>query len=215
MKINEVEALVGITKKNIRFYEKEGLLSPSRNSDNGYRDYGEAEVRILRRIKLLRKLGLPLEEIRRMEQGCHTVSDSVRRHLITLDREARNLRQSMELCQLLQEEDIPLSQLDPESYLRKMEEMELRGATFMNRQRLDTRPYAAPALVTTLMTLLMGSLIVLLIWMWATNPQDAPPLPLLLVLACIPAAVILGVIAALIQRFRELGEHHLDDATKS
>ena len=44
MKINEVEALVGITKKNIRFYEAEGLLAPRRNSENGYRDYGEAEV---------------------------------------------------------------------------------------------------------------------------------------------------------------------------
>ena len=33
MKINQVEQLVGITKKNIRFYEKEGLLSPERNSE--------------------------------------------------------------------------------------------------------------------------------------------------------------------------------------
>lgn len=66
LKINEVEALVGITRKNIRFYEAEGLLSPRRNSQNGYRDYGETEVEVLRRIKLLRKLGLPLEEIRQM-----------------------------------------------------------------------------------------------------------------------------------------------------
>ena len=29
MKINEVEAAVGVTKKNIRFYEEEGLISPS------------------------------------------------------------------------------------------------------------------------------------------------------------------------------------------
>ena len=57
LKINEVEALVGITRKNIRFYEAEGLLSPRRNSQNGYRDYGETEVEVLRRIKLLRKLG--------------------------------------------------------------------------------------------------------------------------------------------------------------
>ena len=42
LKINEVEALVGITRKNIRFYEAEGLLSPRRNSQNGYRDYGNA-----------------------------------------------------------------------------------------------------------------------------------------------------------------------------
>ena len=30
MRIKEVEDLVGITKKNIRFYEKEGLLTPRR-----------------------------------------------------------------------------------------------------------------------------------------------------------------------------------------
>ena len=54
MKINEVEALVGITKKNIRFYEEQGLLSPKRNSENSYREYGEEEVQTLRRIKLLR-----------------------------------------------------------------------------------------------------------------------------------------------------------------
>ena len=29
MKINEVEAAVGVTKKNIRFYEEEGLITPS------------------------------------------------------------------------------------------------------------------------------------------------------------------------------------------
>ena len=69
MKINEVEAQVGITKKNIRFYEEQGLLSPRRNSENGYRDYGEAEVAALRQIKLMRKLGVPLEEIRRMQAG--------------------------------------------------------------------------------------------------------------------------------------------------
>ena len=86
LKINEVEALVGITKKNIRFYEAEGLLAPRRNSDNGYRDYGEAEVETLRRIKLLRKLGVPLEDIRQMLSGAHTVGDGMRRHLVTLER---------------------------------------------------------------------------------------------------------------------------------
>ena len=72
MKINEVEAQVGITKKNIRFYEAEGLLKPQRNSDNGYRDYGEGDVAALRQIKLLRKLGVPLEEIRQMQTGVST-----------------------------------------------------------------------------------------------------------------------------------------------
>ena len=43
MKINEVEALVGITKKNIRFYEEKGLINPARSEENKYRDYSEED----------------------------------------------------------------------------------------------------------------------------------------------------------------------------
>ena len=53
MKINEVEAAVGVTKKNIRFYEEEGLITPSREPGNGYRSYSQADVERLRRIQLL------------------------------------------------------------------------------------------------------------------------------------------------------------------
>ena len=102
MKINEVERRVGITKKNIRFYEEQGLILPRRNSENGYREYGEEEVQALRRIKLLRKLGVPIEEIRQMLESKLTLADGMRRHLISLERERRNLEQSVLLCQELQ-----------------------------------------------------------------------------------------------------------------
>ena len=69
MKINEVEAAVGVTKKNIRFYEEEGLIHPGREPGNGYRSYSAADVERLRRIKLLRKLDVPLAEIRQMLEG--------------------------------------------------------------------------------------------------------------------------------------------------
>ena len=111
MKINEVEAQVGITKKNIRFYEEQGLLSPRRNSENGYRDYGEGEVAVLRQIKLMRKLGVPLEEIRRMQAG-GTVADGMRRHLVTLERERSSLEQSILLCQSLKNREERLDALD-------------------------------------------------------------------------------------------------------
>ena len=65
MKINEVEQAIGITKKNIRFYEDEGLLTPSRSA-NGYRDYSEADLATLRQIKLFRKLDIPIEEIKQL-----------------------------------------------------------------------------------------------------------------------------------------------------
>ena len=120
MKINEVEAQVGITKKNIRFYEEQGLLSPRRNSENGYRDYGEAEVTVLRQIKLMRKLGVPLEEIRRMQAG-GTVGDGMRRHLVTLERDQRSLEQSIQLCQSLKDREERLEALDAAALLEEME----------------------------------------------------------------------------------------------
>ena len=43
VKIKQVEELVGITSKNIRFYESQGLLTPER-ADNGYREYHQDNI---------------------------------------------------------------------------------------------------------------------------------------------------------------------------
>lgn len=215
LKINEVEALVGITRKNIRFYEAEGLLSPRRNSQNGYRDYGETEVEVLRRIKLLRKLGLPLEEIRQMQHGAYTVGDGMRRHLVSLERERQNLEAAIRFCGTLTDRRERLEELDAQSLLDRMAQMEQEGTTFMNKQKQDTRRrYVAPVLMTVLMAVFMAGLIWLFLWSFDTDPAGAPPLPLLALLVAIPAAVILGVVVALVQRIHEIGRGEEDDAKK-
>ena len=213
LKINEVEALVGITKKNIRFSEAEGLLVPRRNSDNGYRDYGEAEVETLRRIKLLRKLGVPLEDIRQMLSGAHTVGDGMRRHLVTLERERQNLDAAARLCGELADCQKRLADLDAAALLEQMAEMEQSGTTFQNKQSQDIRArYVAPVAVTVLMVLLMLGLIWLFLWAFETDPAGAPPLPILAVFVAVPALVALGVIVSLVQRIREIGRREIDDA---
>lgn len=213
MKINEVEALVGITKKNIRFYESEGLLAPRRNSENGYREYGEAEVETLRRGKLLRKLGLPLEEIRQMQSGSRTVGDGMRRHLVTLERERTNLEESIRLCASLADRRERLADLDAAALLAEMEAMERSGTAFQNKQRQDIRTrYVAPVVVTVLTVLLMGALAGLIIWGYTIDAAEAPPLPLVLVLAAIPVIVIGGVVLALMQRIREIERGEEEDA---
>ena len=213
MKIHEVEALAGITKKNIRFYEEQGLLMPRRNAENGYRDYGEEEVQIILRIKLLRKLGLPIEEIRQMFSGSHTVGDGMRRHLVTLEREQRNLQQSMEFCMELRELDIPAGSLDAAALLSRMEELERTGTTFQNRQKQDIRiRYLAPVVITVVVVGLMAALIALMLWAYKIAPEDSPPVWFLWVLAAVFAAVGAGAILALTQRIREIGKGEIEDA---
>ena len=216
MKINEVEALVGITKKNIRFYETEGLLAPRRNSENGYRDYGEAEVEALRRIKLLRKLGVPLEEIRQMQTGVHTVGDGMRRHLVTLERERQNLADAARVCEELTDCQERLETLDAQGLLDRMDRMEEEGTTFMDKQKKDMkrRRYVMPVVMAAVMAILMVALIWLFLWAFETDPAGAPPLPLLALFVAIPAVVILGVAIALVQRIREIDKGEEDDAKK-
>ena len=207
---------MGVTKKNIRFYEAEGLLTPRRNSENGYRDYQDEDVAALRQIKLLRKLGVPLEEIRQMQSGAHTLGDGMRRHLITLERETKNLRQAMEVCASLQGREEPLSALDAEAVLRRLSELEQEGTTFMDKQKNDFKPrrYAAAVTAAAVMALLMGGVIWLILWAMETDPQGAPPLPLLILLIAIPGAVILGVALALALRLREIRKGEEEDASQ-
>ena len=68
MTIKELETSLGMTRANIRFYEQEGFLSPARGANN-YRIYSEEDVETLRKLKLLRQLGLPLDTIKKVQQG--------------------------------------------------------------------------------------------------------------------------------------------------
>lgn len=213
MKINEVEARVGITKKNIRFYEQEGLLTPRRNHENGYRDYSQQEVDALMRIKLLRKLGLPLEEIRRLQGGHITVADAMRRHMVTLEREQQNLEQAARLCRQLSEQDVRLDALDAEGLLNRMERMEQEGMTFSNKHTMDVhRRYIAPLAVTAVMVTLMLALTGLCVWGYLSEQEAAPPAGLMAIFLIIPAAVIVGVLMALKQRWKELKGGEEEDA---
>ena len=58
MTIKEVEELTGLSRSNVRFYEKERLIFPSRNEKNRYRDYSESDVENIKKIAYLRTLGI-------------------------------------------------------------------------------------------------------------------------------------------------------------
>ncbi len=66
MRINEAAELAGVTVRTLHHYDKIGLLSPVKSAENGYRDYGEAELLRLQQIMFLKEMDFPLEEIKEM-----------------------------------------------------------------------------------------------------------------------------------------------------
>lgn len=212
MRINQVEQTVGISKKNIRFYEEQGLLSPSRNRDNGYREYSEEDVAILFKIKLLRKLSIPIEEIRKLQTNCLSLRDCMDRHKIYLNHEMRNLTLIQEMCDELSKTEESLRTLDAPDYLAKMQLLEEGGIRFMDIEKADQRKKKyGPFLAALVMILFMFALMVVLIWAELTDPI---PLALWLVFMLIPAAVIIGVLFALRERFNEIEGGEENEAAK-
>ncbi|MDD6024851.1 MAG: MerR family transcriptional regulator [Oscillospiraceae bacterium] len=212
MRIQEVESLVGITKKNIRFYEQEGLIDPKRNRENGYRDYGEEDVQTLKKIRLLRRLGLPIEEIRRLQAGSLTLGDAMGRHEITLQRQTHNLELCAAMCRRLDESALTLERLEPEEFLRQMDALEQEGASFMPHGKTDVKKsMTAPIVCAAVFEAIMIFVICLLIW---ANSVDPIPTPFLLFLILIPTAVCVGVAIALRSRYQEIKAGELNDADK-
>lgn len=59
---NEVQDKTNLSRKAIEYYEEKGLIHPIK-LENGYRDYSDEDVEVLKRISLLRNLGLSILEI--------------------------------------------------------------------------------------------------------------------------------------------------------
>ncbi|MFR3320793.1 MAG: MerR family transcriptional regulator [Lachnospiraceae bacterium] len=53
MTIKEVEEITNLPRSNIRFYEKEKLITPVRNPNNGYREYSEKDVNTIKKSHTL------------------------------------------------------------------------------------------------------------------------------------------------------------------
>ena len=63
MRIGELAEQARTSTRTLRYYEQHGLL-PARRSANGYRDYDDTDLRLVREIRSLLDIGFNLEETR-------------------------------------------------------------------------------------------------------------------------------------------------------
>ena len=126
MRIQELERQVGIERATIRYYEKEGLIDPKR-SENGYRDYSEDDAEELRRIRLLRDLGVSLDTIKRLQQGSADMASVMAQQTAVLQNRREQLTRAQVVCEQIT--------ADGASYL---------GLDTIRYQNLLTQPTAPP-----------------------------------------------------------------------
>lgn len=127
--IKEAEQLTGISSQNIRYYEKQGLICPARNEDNSYREYSDNDIERLKLIRLFRKLGMPIEELRRLLNGEVDLRSAVEMQEKRLESQRNELNNALDFCKKIHEAQ--LADFGVDRYLQQMEEDERSGSVFM------------------------------------------------------------------------------------
>jgi len=99
MRIGELSKQTGFQVETLRFYEKQGLLSPVSRTESGYREYNKASLRELQFIKQAKSVGFSLNEIselltlrvERDQHSCGDVKSIAERKIIQIDSKIREL----------------------------------------------------------------------------------------------------------------------------
>ena len=123
MTIKEVEEQTGLTRSNVRFYEKEKLIEPLRNERNGYRDYSERDVEDLKKIAYLRTLGISIEDIRSVISEKITLQEVIVKQSRDLASQMADLNRAKAMCErMLEEKHLSYRELQVERYVGELQD---------------------------------------------------------------------------------------------
>lgn len=100
MLINEVCKTCALTKKAVEYYIAQGLVAPS-VQENGYRDFSDADIERLKKISVLRGLGISAAELQKILSVQQEMGDAALKAIS--DRKRMEIAVMQEKRQLLQE----------------------------------------------------------------------------------------------------------------
>lgn len=177
MTIKDAEQRTGLGRASIRFYEQEGLISPRRES-NGYRDYSEDDVQALLRIRLLRALDVPIEEIKRVCSGEAELGDILRDRSAELGKKQEEYALRLSVCRELCESGERFASLDAQRYLDELEHGREQSAILLTPDEPGTVPhpvrrFLARAVDLALISLAWNAVLSLVFGVNITNQSGA------------------------------------------
>lgn len=129
MKIKEVEELLGITRANIRYYEKEGLFSVERKG-NKYREYTEKDISVLKKIIVLRKLSVTIEDIRALFKNEKSLASVLDTSIERLHTELGGLKGALVIAKRMEYEG--QEEFDEDLYFDLISNEEKKGNKFID-----------------------------------------------------------------------------------
>lgn len=125
MNAKQAEAATGISRRNLRFYEQQGLIQPHRNPENDYREYSQKDIEDLKLIRTLRMLDVPLEDIGACLKGSMTLAEVSEAQEKRLQKKQQEVETALRFCRELGKQNGSIDTL-----LSKMEQPDTEHQLF-------------------------------------------------------------------------------------
>lgn len=146
MTISQVSRSLGISTRMLRYYEKVGLISSSRQEGYSYRIYDDNAVTRIKQILLLRKLRIPVRQIEIILNNTNAVAtvEIFRKNIDELDEEITALSTIRDILNHFVEElskatELPLKNIisTDDNILAAIESLDLISINFKEEQSAD------------------------------------------------------------------------------
>lgn len=140
MKVGELAKKAGITVRALQYYDKEGLLSPSAESEGGFRLYTDKDLVKLLQILSMKQLGFTLSEIKKKIVAMDTtaeVLDVLTEHATNIRKEIDHLTESLNALESLKTEIVQVDSVDFKKFAAILAHLQMKSERYWLVKYLD------------------------------------------------------------------------------
>lgn len=213
MFINEVCALVGLSRKSIRFYEENGLIKPKRNTLNDYRVYSDQDVEKLKVIKFLRELDVSIRDIKLLDEGKISLQECMEERIDKITREEEKYRKIKNICFEISKSKDSFNEIDITKPIEVINILNKEGFTMRN-VKSNKRKKIWGAVFSSFVFSIFFIFLVSIISYFQFTEADKMPWILYIFLIAIFMVPIIGIVYNLVLRIKEINGGEEDEASK-
>lgn len=213
MLINEVEQLVGLSKKSIRYYEENGLLKPIRNHENDYRIYQDEDIHKLKVIKFLRELGVPIRELKLLNENQMTLEECMIDRIKKIEAEEENYQKVKNMCMEIKNTNTSFHDIDITKYFCHINKLNKEGFTMREVRQSKKKKIMGAVMSSFLFSAFFIFLISTISYFQITEQEKMPTILYMIVIGILILPII-SIIYNLGIRIREIKKGEEDEASK-
>lgn len=140
MTVGEVAKKMGTTVRTLQYYDKEGLLSPSAESEGGRRLYTDKDLVTLHQILSLKSLGFSLDDIKRHLISLETpadVANALTKQADDIQEKIAQLTASLTAIQQLKAEVLQMQTVNFKKYADIIVNLQMKNDSYYLIKRFD------------------------------------------------------------------------------